>query len=381
MFGILSDPAKYGGGWDVDEFLASGRDHIHSLFRSLGHHAISFSRHSCLDFGCGVGRLTVPLSETFNRVVGVDVASSMIEGARRYHAANPRCEFLVNADEDLRQFRDSTFDFVHSSLVLQHIPPAVALGYVSEFFRVCRPLGLVVFQLPSGIRPRRQVEPLPHAAFAAEITVVVRPTELALSETTRLRVEVINKGPAVWPHDIPDGRQISLGNHWLDKDGHVVIRDDGRSPLPRTIEGGDWFEAYLDVRSPSEPGEYEIEVDLVQESVCWFADMGSATARIPVTVSARAAQPSRPTIKSVAAPSAEQRREATPLSASGLMTRFDRIRRRLRLGRNPFEMHAIPRPIVEAVIRSAGGQLLRAVDDNAAGPQWSSFTYICRRQT
>ena len=27
LFGILSDPTKYGGKWDVEEFFASGRAH------------------------------------------------------------------------------------------------------------------------------------------------------------------------------------------------------------------------------------------------------------------------------------------------------------------------------------------------------------------
>jgi hypothetical protein len=43
-------------------------------------------------------------------------------------------------------------------------------------------------------------------------------------------------------------------------------------------------------------------------------------------------------------------------------------------------MHVVPRAIVERTIREHGGELLRAVDDNAAGPGWLSYTYICRHR-
>src|SRR6202008_4320453 len=52
LFGILSDPAKWGGKWDADEFFASGRAHVEKLLRSLNDARASFKRDTCLDFGC-----------------------------------------------------------------------------------------------------------------------------------------------------------------------------------------------------------------------------------------------------------------------------------------------------------------------------------------
>jgi len=72
--------------------------------------------------------------------------------------------------------------------------------------------------------------------------------------------------------------------------------------------------------------------------------------------------------------------DGTPTAGvPSLVSCFDRVRRRLRLGRDPFEMNPIPRSAVDAVIRAARGRLLRAIDDTAAGPRWASHTYICRR--
>ena len=110
FFGVLSDPTKYGSRWDPDEFFASGRAHVEKLFRTLSDACIPLQTGTCLDFGCGPGRLTLPLSASFERTVGVDVARPMIEAARGFKPAAASCEFVVNRHPDLRQFRAGTFD-------------------------------------------------------------------------------------------------------------------------------------------------------------------------------------------------------------------------------------------------------------------------------
>ena len=54
LFGVLSDPTKHGGKWDVEEFVSSGRAHVAKLLRSLEDARASFQPGACLDFGCGV---------------------------------------------------------------------------------------------------------------------------------------------------------------------------------------------------------------------------------------------------------------------------------------------------------------------------------------
>jgi len=375
LFGILSDPSKWGGKWDADEFFASGRAHVKKLLRSLHEIGASFTNATCLDFGCGVGRLTVPLSGSFNRTIGVDVARSMIDQARRYHAASSQCEFLLNRGLDLRQFPDATFDFVHSCLVLQHIPPDLAIRYIEEFFRVCKPGGLVVFQLPSETRPESVISAqhkLPDSAYVAAIVLTDPPVSLAPSERATLGVVVTNTSPVEWGHDIPAGRHLCVANHWRRQDGTMAMFDDARARLPRTIGPGESFEVPLRVQAPGEPGEYLLEVDLVQELVCWFAEKGSLAARAAVKVTSGAADPHAPaaTVGATLGNPTPNRRPSSIV---------DRILRPFRSGTPRFEMHTIPRPQVEETIRRAGGHLIQAIDDNAAGPGWLSYTYVCRR--
>ena len=44
-----------------------------------------------------------------------------------------------------------------------------------------------------------------------------------------------------------------------------------------------------------------------------------------------------------------------------------------------FEMHVVARERVEQIIEANGGRLITAVDDNAAGIGWLSYTYVCRK--
>jgi SAM-dependent methyltransferase len=83
----------------------------------------SFRPASALDFGCGVGRLAIPMARRIARVVGVDVAPTMIELARRHGdaAGIANAEFLTLHDA---RSRAQSFDFVYSLIVFQHIPPA-----------------------------------------------------------------------------------------------------------------------------------------------------------------------------------------------------------------------------------------------------------------
>jgi ubiquinone/menaquinone biosynthesis C-methylase UbiE len=103
---------------------------------------------TALDFGCGVGRLTRAMARHFSHCPGIDVAETMIEQATRLNPGSA-CTFLVNESDDLGRFEDSTFDFVYSALVLQHLPTVeVIRRFIAEFLRVLKPDGLLAFRMP-----------------------------------------------------------------------------------------------------------------------------------------------------------------------------------------------------------------------------------------
>mgnify|MGYP001597146266 CR=1 FL=1 len=149
LYAILSWPDKEGGKWQIDDFFADGRYEIQKVMKHIEQLRVNIVHEKALDFGCGVGRLTQALAEYFVEVVGVDIASSMIELANKYNKFGERCKYYHNDSDNLNLFPDNSFDFIYSNITLQHMEPRYSQKYIKEFLRILNPKGLLVFQLPS----------------------------------------------------------------------------------------------------------------------------------------------------------------------------------------------------------------------------------------
>ena len=148
MWAILTEPDKLGGRWDEGEFFANGRALVAAIVGQLRPFGLPRQRGLALDFGCGLGRLTQAACGHFDRVIGVDIAASMIDGARQRNRFGERCEYVHNTRTDLAFVAGDSVDFVISLLVLQHMSSGLAQGYIAEFLRVLRPGGVALFQAP-----------------------------------------------------------------------------------------------------------------------------------------------------------------------------------------------------------------------------------------
>jgi 2-polyprenyl-3-methyl-5-hydroxy-6-metoxy-1,4-benzoquinol methylase len=104
------------------EFFQSGRDHVEYVLETIRASVQpDFSPSRALDFGCGVGRCTIPLARVCPVVIGVDVSSSVLEEARenatRQRASNTQ---FVTSDDRLSNVVGN-FDLIVSTFVIQHI--------------------------------------------------------------------------------------------------------------------------------------------------------------------------------------------------------------------------------------------------------------------
>jgi SAM-dependent methyltransferase len=147
---ILTDPAKKGNKWDLDEFFRTGEREVDDVLAWVESLGVTTRRGRALDFGCGAGRISQALARHFEHVVGVDIAPSMIALANQHNRHGERCRYVLNEHANLRQFQDSSVDFLYSRLVLQHLRPNVIKAYVAEFVRLLDAGGLAVFNVPAS---------------------------------------------------------------------------------------------------------------------------------------------------------------------------------------------------------------------------------------
>jgi SAM-dependent methyltransferase len=125
-FGVLTN-ARFApenlDGRARDAFFASGEDYVEMVLRTVHDHLdAQFEPTRALDFGCGVGRLTLPLARRCRDVVGVDVSESMLAEARTNAVAASLTNVTFVKGDDLLSRVDGTFDLVHAFIVFQHIP-------------------------------------------------------------------------------------------------------------------------------------------------------------------------------------------------------------------------------------------------------------------
>jgi ubiquinone/menaquinone biosynthesis C-methylase UbiE len=91
--------------------------------------------HRVLDLGSGVGAMTAQLAQRFPGIelFAVDIEPSALRVAQMNHPV----AVYIQADGARLPFRNETFDCVHSSWLLEHVPsPAAVLREVRRLLRV-----------------------------------------------------------------------------------------------------------------------------------------------------------------------------------------------------------------------------------------------------
>jgi SAM-dependent methyltransferase len=149
-WGVLTNEKYKKDRFDAESFFGSGKKQVDRIWRRV-QSLTDISNQQALDFGCGVGRLTIPLKEYFDNVVGLDVSPGMLERAKE-HDSSCSIHFMLNQKKDLSCLESASFDFVLSLITLQHMHPRFSKRYIREFLRILKPGGVAYFQVPSEPR-------------------------------------------------------------------------------------------------------------------------------------------------------------------------------------------------------------------------------------
>jgi SAM-dependent methyltransferase len=97
-----------------------------------------------VDFGCGVGRLTIPLARVCGSIIGVDISQAMLDEARKNCDARGADNVALVTSEAFfgAGAEREPLDFVHSYIVFQHIPPRAGMWMAEALVRRLAPGGV-----------------------------------------------------------------------------------------------------------------------------------------------------------------------------------------------------------------------------------------------
>lgn len=115
-----------------------------------------------LDFGCGPGRNIVKYWDQFKRIDGVDISEKNLDNARLWVNHNNLDSSKINLIHcngvDLSNIDNDTYDFVFSTICLQHIcVHEIRLNYFKEFHRILNKKGWFTAQMGFGLGHPRSV--------------------------------------------------------------------------------------------------------------------------------------------------------------------------------------------------------------------------------
>jgi SAM-dependent methyltransferase len=148
LFGVAATKGKERGGaapWTDEEFFATGQRDWAAAYPRWRRYGLDPS--TCVEVGCGAGRITAQLAATFSRVHAIDVSEDMIAYARERIVADHVSFHLTDGNEF--PLPNAVATAVFSTHVFQHFDSASHIQkYFSESARILAPGGTLMIHLP-----------------------------------------------------------------------------------------------------------------------------------------------------------------------------------------------------------------------------------------
>ena len=159
LFAVASWKDRDKGGnnpWTDEEFYALGKSDWEDFFAQWQQYGCD-TRH-CIEIGCGAGRLTRCIAETFDQVTALDVSEDQINYARS-KIDHPNITFRVTDGVEFPPASDSV-SAVFSAHVFQHFDSLSDVEHVfREAHRALLPGGTIMVHLPIYSLPQSPLQP------------------------------------------------------------------------------------------------------------------------------------------------------------------------------------------------------------------------------
>jgi hypothetical protein len=207
--------------------------------------------------------------------------------AEALHKVGERKMFALSFAENLKDARVSLPD---AGLGIGNLT-YVAIPYFSQHTRIHM---VLIEVLPPGRAGAKELlkfteanGALPEGALKADlIWSQPPPNTCSAGRKETVYVKIRNASDVAWPAlGRRDGWfRLLVGNHWLDENNKTVVNDDARTVLLYDLGPDEEIEVPLTITAPKIPGNYVLEIDMLQEGVSWFSHKGSKTLKASCTV-------------------------------------------------------------------------------------------------
>jgi SAM-dependent methyltransferase len=153
-YSVLSNDAYLPNTLDgvIDQFWASGELEVNQAIRAYQlYGGGDVEPKVCVEYGCGVGRLTGYFAKSFKYVHAYDISRKHLDHAReRTRELRVSNVAFHECAEDFRVAIEPC-DFFYSAIVLQHNPPPVIVELIRIALSALKPGGVAMFQVPTYI--------------------------------------------------------------------------------------------------------------------------------------------------------------------------------------------------------------------------------------
>lgn len=128
-------------------FYETGAENALAIDRCYERVRIARPQGTCLELGCGVGRVTKHLAARFQRVIGLDISPGNLRACQALAASESLDHIDCMLLRTLPELNDlPELDFFYSLIVLQHNPPPIQKYILEAILPKIRPGGGFLFQ-------------------------------------------------------------------------------------------------------------------------------------------------------------------------------------------------------------------------------------------